>query len=86
MEMAARTPAQKTAQEAYERKVKEIKIRVPNAYFEMLEQKMAEHNKREKDKQKHFNSVNKYVLSLVEKALDEPMVSIREQKRLDNES
>lgn len=84
--MASRTPAQARAQKNYEEKVREIKIRVPNAYFEKIEEKMNEYNALEPDESKHFSSVNKFVLSILEKAMDEPMVSIREQKVIDKES
>ena len=81
--MASRTVAQARAQKNYEEKVKEIKIRVPNAYFEMIEEKMQEHNALEPDESKRFKSVNKFVLSILEKAMDEPIVSISEKKRID---
>lgn len=79
--MASRTPGQIEAQKKYESKVKEIKIRVPNAYYEKIEQSMAEYNATHKGKE--FSSTNKYVLAILEKAIDEPMVSIREQNKLD---
>ena len=82
--MASRTPEQIIAQQKYESKVKEIKIRVPNAYFEKIEQSMAEYNATHKGNE--FSSINKYVLAILEKAIDEPMVSIREQNRLEKES
>ena len=81
--MASRTPGQKAAQEKYESKVKEIKIRVPNAYYEKIEQSMAEYNANHKGNE--FSSVNKYVLDILEKAIDEPMITIREQNKLDKE-
>lgn len=81
--MASRTPEQAEAQKKYEEKVREIKIRVPNAYYEKIEQKMNDYNAKEIDEKKHFRSINKYVLSILEKAIDEPMISIREQNRLD---
>lgn len=84
--MASRTEAQARAQKNYEEKVREIKIRVPNAYFEIIEEKMQEYNALEPDESKHFSSVNKFVLSILEKAMDEPMVSISERKRIGRES
>ena len=79
--LASRTPEQIEAQKKYESKVKEIKIRVPNAYYEKIEQSMAEYN--ENNKGREFTSINKYVLAILEKAIDEPMISIREQNRLE---
>lgn len=84
--MASRTPAQARAQKIYEEKVKEIKIRVPNSYFKIIEERMKEYNSLEPDECKHFTSVNKFVLSILENAMDEPMVSISERKRMDRES
>ena len=82
--LASRTPEQIEAQKKYESKVKEIKIRVPNAYYEKIEQSMAEYNANNKGKE--FTSINKYVLAILEKAIDEPMISIREQNKKDKES
>lgn len=79
--MASRTPGQIEAQKKYESKVKEIKIRVPNAYYEKIEQSRIEYNKSNKGKE--IDSTNKYVLMLLEKAIDEPMITIREQNKLD---
>ena len=82
--MASRTPEQVEAQKRYENKVKEIKIRVPNAYFEKIMLSMEKYNASHKGDE--FSSINKYVLAILEKAIDEPMVSIREQNRLEKES
>lgn len=79
MMLASRTPEQIEAQKKYESKVKEIKIRVPNAYFEKIEQSMAAYNANHKGNE--FSSINKYVLAILEEAIDTPMVSIREQNR-----
>ena len=81
--MASRTPEQVEAQKKYESKVKEIKIRVPNAYFEKIVKNMEEYNASHKENK--FSSINKYVLAILEKAIDEPMVSIREQNKKDKE-
>lgn len=83
MMLASRTPEQIEAQKKYESKVKEIKIRVPNAYYEKIEQNMAEYNINNKGKE--FTSINKYVLAILEKAIDEPMISIREQNKKEKE-
>lgn len=79
--LASRTPEQIEAQKKYESKVREIKIRVPNAYYEKIEQSMADYNAINKGNE--FSSINKYVLAILEKAIDEPMVSIREQNKID---
>ena len=81
--MASRTPEQRDAQKKYASKVKEIKIRVPNAYYEKIEKSRLEYNINNKGKE--IESTNKYVLMLLEKAIDEPMITIREQKKLDKE-
>ena len=81
--MASRTPEQIEAQKKYESKVKEIKIRVPNAYYEKIEKSRLEYNINNKGKE--IESTNKYVLMLLEKAIDEPMITIREQNKLDKE-
>lgn len=81
--VASRTPEQIEAQKKYENKVKEIKIRVPNSYYDKIQERMEEWNKANPDEK--YTSLNKFVLSFLEKALDEPMVSIREQNKINKE-
>lgn len=81
--VASRTEDQIKAQKKYESKVREIKIRVPNSYYEKIQERMEEWNKANPDKK--YTSLNKFVLSFLEEALDEPMVSIREQNKLNKE-
>lgn len=74
-EMAKRTDVQKDAQNAYMEKLQDIKIRVPKEYFEKIKQ-YAESKEL---------SINKLVISLLEKEIGEKILSIREKNKLDKE-
>lgn len=75
IEMAKRTDVQKDAQNAYMEKLQDIKIRVPKEYFEKIKQ-YAESKEL---------SINKLVISLLEKEIGEKILSIREKNKLDKE-
>ena len=78
--MAERTPEQqkkKKSQDAYMAKLKDIKIRVPLDYFDIIKEHVKKKNK--------DLSVHKWILSLIENDIEKPIVSIREQNRLQKE-
>lgn len=74
--LAARTEKQKESQDAYMKKVKDIKLRVPEEYLE----KIQNHAK------KKGLSVNKLIISLLEEEIGEKIVTIREKNKLEKES
>ena len=73
--MAKRTNEQKDAQNAYMEKLQDIKIRVPKEYFDKIK-KYAESK---------GLSINKLVISLLEKEIGERILSIREKNKLQKE-
>ncbi len=78
--MAERTPEQqkkKKSQDAYMAKLKDIKIRVPLDYFDIIKEHVKKKNK--------DLSVHKWILSLIENDIEKPIVSIREQNKLQKE-
>ena len=78
--MAERTPEQqkkKESQDAYMAKLKDIKIRVPLDYFDIIKEHVKKKNK--------DLSVHKWILSLIENDIKKPIVSIREQNKLQKE-
>lgn len=80
--MAERTPEQqkkKESQDAYMAKLKDIKVRVPLEYYDTIEEHLEE--KAEKEKTDKL-SVNKWILSLIQKEIGERIVSIREKNKI----
>ena len=78
--MAERTPEQqkkKKSQDAYMSKLKDIKIRVPLDYFDIIKKHVEKIDKK--------MSVHKWILSLIENDIKEPIVSIREQNKMQKE-
>ena len=74
--VAARTDKQKDSQDAYMKKIKDIKLRVPEEYLEPIK----EHAK------KKGMSVNQLVISLLEKDMGMDIVTIREQNKQSKEN
>ena len=74
--LAARTDKQKDSQDAYMEKLQDIKVRVPKEYYDKIKS-YAE----SKDL-----SINKLVISLLEKEIGEKILSIREKNKLEKES
>ena len=80
--MAERTPEQmkkKESQDAYMAKLKDIKVRVPLEYYDTIEEHLEEKAKKEKTDKL---SVNKWILSLIQKEIGERIVSIREKNKI----
>lgn len=73
--MAKRTDEQKDAQNAYMEKLQDIKIRVPKEYFDKIK----------KYAKSKGLSINKLVISLLEKEIGERILSIREKNKLQKE-
>lgn len=73
--LAARTPEQKTSQDAYMEKLQDIKIRVPKEYYDKIKS-CAEAK---------GLSINKLVISLLEDEIGEKILSIREKNKLEKE-
>ena len=69
--LAPRTDKQKDSQDAYMKKIKDIKLRVPEEYLEPIK----EHAKKKE------MSVNQLVISLLEKDMGIEIVTIREQNK-----
>lgn len=74
--LAKRTDKQKDSQDAYMEKLQDIKVRVPKEYYDKIKL-CAE----EKDM-----SINKLVISLLEKEIGERILSIREKNKLAKET
>lgn len=72
----ARTEKQKKSQDAYMKKLKDIKLRVPLEYYD----KISAYAKGQE------MSVNKLVISLLEKEMGEKIVSVREKNKMEKES
>ena len=74
--LAARTDKQKDSQDAYMEKLQDIKVRVPKEYYDKI-----------KDcAESKGLSINKLVISLLEKEIGERILSIREKNKLMKES
>ncbi len=73
--MAKRTEEQKDAQNAYMEKLQDIKVRVPKEYFD----KIKSHATQKK------LSINKLIISLLEKEIGERILSVREQNKIQKE-
>ena len=74
--LAARTDKQKDSQDAYMEKLQDIKVRVPKEYYDKIKE-CAESK---------GMSINKLVISLLEKKIGEKILSIREKNKLKKES
>ena len=74
--LAARTDKQKDSQDAYMEKLQDIKVRVPKEYYDKIKE-CAESK---------GMSINKLVISLLEKEIVEKILSIREKNKLKKES
>lgn len=74
--LAAATDKQKDSLKEYMKKIKDIKLRVPEEYLEPIK----EHAK------KKGMSVNQLIISLLEKDMEMDIVTIREQNKQIKES
>ena len=74
--LAPRTDKQKDSQDAYMEKLQDIKVRVPKEYYDKIKE-CAESK---------GMSINKLVISLLEKEIGEKILSIREKNKLKKES
>lgn len=80
--MVERTPEQmkkKESQDKYMEKLKDIKVRVPLEYYDTIEEHLKEKAKKEETDKL---SVNKWILSLIQKEIGERIVSIREKNKI----
>lgn len=73
--MAKRTEEQKDAQNAYMEKLQDIKVRVPKEYFDKIKSYAIERGL----------SINKLIISLLEKEIGERILSVREQNKIQKE-
>ncbi len=73
--MAKRTEEQKDAQNAYMEKLQDIKVRVPKEYFDKIKSYAT----------KKGLSINKLIISLLEKEIGERILSVREQNKIQKE-
>ena len=73
--LASRTESQKNSQNAYMEKLQDIKVRVPKQYFESI---------KEYAESKGI-SVNKLIISLLEKEMGTEFLSVREQNKKEKE-
>ena len=74
--LAARTDKQKDSQDAYMEKLQDIKVRVPKEYYDKIKSYA----------ESKGLSINKLVISLLEKEIGEKILSIREKNKLEKES
>lgn len=74
--LAPRTDKQKDSQNAYMEKLQDIKVRVPKEYYDKIQSYARSQGL----------SINKLVISLLEKEIGEKILSIREKNKLDKES
>ena len=74
--VAPRTDKQKDSQDAYMEKLQDIKVRVPKEYYDKI--KLYAKSK--------GLSINKLVISLLEKEIGERILSIREKNKLEKET
>ncbi len=73
--MAERTDRQKDSQDAYMEKIQDIKVRVPKEYFDKIKTHATSKGL----------SINKLVISLLEKEIGERILSIMEKNKLKKE-
>ncbi len=73
--MAKRTEEQRDAQNAYMEKLQDIKVRVPKEYFDKIKSYAT---------QKKL-SINKFIISFLEKEIGQRILSVREQNKIQNE-
>ena len=71
MELAKRTDDQKASQEKYMQKIQDIKVRVPKEHFEIIKEYA----------EKKGISINKLIISLLEKEMGIEFPSVREQNK-----
>ena len=71
--LAARTDKQKDSQDAYMEKLQDIKVRVPKEYYDKIKSYA----------ESKGLSINKLVISLLEKEIGERILSIREKNKLE---
>ena len=74
--VAARTDRQKDSQDAYMEKLQDIKVRVPKEYYDKIKSYADSKGL----------SINKLVISLLEKEIGERIITIREKNKLEKES
>lgn len=74
--LASRTEEQKKQQNAYMEKLQDIKVRVPKEYFDKIKNHAESKNL----------SINKLVISLLEKEIGEEILTIREKNKLKKDS
>ena len=72
--LASRTPEQKQSQVDYMKKIQDIKVRVPKEYYDVIKT-YAEN---------HGTSINKLIISLLEKEIGVQFLSVREQNKMEN--
>ena len=70
--MAKRTDEQKDAQNAYMEKLQDIKVRVPKEYFDKIKSYATSKGL----------SINKFIISLIEREIGERILSVREQNKM----
>lgn len=71
--LASRTESQKNSQNAYMEKLQDIKVRVPKQYFDVIKEYA----------ESKGTSINKLIISLLEKEIGTEFISIREQNKID---
>lgn len=76
IDMAAATEKQKDSLKKYMKKIKDIKLRVPEEYLEPIK----------KHAKSKGMSVNQLVISLLEKDMGINIVTVREQNKQENKS
>lgn len=74
--MAAATEKQKDSLKEYMKKIKDIKVRVPEEYLEKIK----------KHAEKKEMSINQLIISLLEKDMGIEIVTIREQNKQNKEN
>ena len=74
--VAARTDKQKDSQDAYMEKLQDIKVRVPKEYYDKIKSYADSKGL----------SINKLVISLLEKEIGERIITIREKNKIEKES
>ena len=74
--VAPRTDKQKDSQDAYMEKLQDIKVRVPKEYYDKIKSSA----------EAKGLSINKLVISLLEREIGEKILSIREKNKLEKES
>ena len=73
--LAKRTEEQKTSQNTYMEKLQDIKVRVPKEYYQTIKNYADSKG----------TSVNKLIISLLEKEIGTEFLSVREQNKLKKE-